>query len=96
VINDSTVLAVPVVDEDKTEIVSAPVIVPVANNVDATEIADEKAKNADEKLYCPKCGSSQQVANKRGFALGRAIACGLFTWGVGLLAGFAGSNVEPL
>lgn len=92
VINDSTVLAVPVVDEDKTEIVSAPVIVPVANNVDATEIADEKAKNADEKLYCPKCGSSQLVANKRGFALGRAITCGLFTWGVGLLAGFAGSN----
>lgn len=92
VINDSTVLAVPVVDKDKTEIVSAPVIVPVANNVDATEIADEKAKNADEKLYCPKCGSSQLVANKRGFAVGRAIVCGLFTYGVGLLAGFAGSN----
>lgn len=87
--NDRTVLVVPDINVDKTEIVGAP----VARSVSAVaNVVEEKAQQQEDKLYCPKCGSSQLVANKRGFALGRAIACGLFTYGVGLLAGFAGSN----
>lgn len=46
----------------------------------------------DEKLYCPHCGSSQLVANKKGFGLGKAVTGAVLTGGVGLLAGFIGSG----
>lgn len=46
----------------------------------------------DDKLYCPKCGSSQLVANKKGFGAGKALAGAVITGGVGLLAGFIGSG----
>ncbi len=46
----------------------------------------------EDRLYCPHCGSSQLVANKKGFGAGKAVAGALLTGGVGLLAGFIGSG----
>lgn len=46
----------------------------------------------EDKLYCPLCGSSQLVANKKGFGAGKALTGALLTGGIGLLAGFIGSG----
>ncbi len=46
----------------------------------------------EDKLYCPLCGSSQLVANKKGFGAGKAVTGALLTGGIGLLAGFIGSG----
>lgn len=46
----------------------------------------------DDKLYCPNCGSSQLVANKKGFGAGKALTGAVLTGGIGLLAGFVGSG----
>ena len=46
----------------------------------------------EDKLYCPHCGSSQLVANKKGFGAGKALTGVLLTGGIGLLAGFIGSG----
>lgn len=46
----------------------------------------------NDKLYCPKCGSTQLVANKKGFGAGKALTGAVLTGGVGLLAGFIGSG----
>lgn len=46
----------------------------------------------EEKITCPKCGSNQIVAGKRGFSLGKAIVGSAFTLGVGAVAGLAGKN----
>lgn len=42
----------------------------------------------EDKLYCPKCGSSQLVANKKGFGAGKALTGAVLTGGIGLLAGY--------
>lgn len=44
------------------------------------------------ELACPKCGSTQLTANKKGFGLGKALIGGAKFGGVGLLAGFLGNN----
>ena len=41
---------------------------------------------------CPKCGSDQFSANPKGFGVGKAIVGAAVTGGVGLLAGFIGSQ----
>lgn len=46
----------------------------------------------DDKLYCPRCGSSQLTANKKGFGAGKALTGAILTGGIGLLAGFIGSG----
>lgn len=46
----------------------------------------------EEKITCPKCGSDQLTAGKRGFKLGRAIVGSVLTLGVGAVAGLAGRN----
>lgn len=46
----------------------------------------------EDKLYCPNCGSSQLVANKKGFGAGKALTGAVLTGGIGLLAGFIGSG----
>jgi ssDNA-binding Zn-finger/Zn-ribbon topoisomerase 1 len=43
-------------------------------------------------ISCPKCGSTQISANRKGFGLGKALAGGALAGGVGLLGGFIGSN----
>lgn len=49
-------------------------------------------KQEEDKLYCPHCGSSQLVANKKGFGAGKALTGAVLTGGIGLLAGFIGSG----
>lgn len=49
-------------------------------------------ENQEDKLYCPNCGSSQLVANKKGFGTGKALTGAVLTGGIGLLAGFIGSG----
>lgn len=45
-----------------------------------------------EEIHCPKCGSYQISANKKGFSGKKAVAGALLTGGVGVLAGTIGSN----
>lgn len=52
----------------------------------------QNMENHEDKLYCPNCGSSQLVANKKGFGAGKALTGAVLTGGVGLLAGFIGSG----
>lgn len=44
------------------------------------------------QINCPKCGSTQVNANKKGFDIGQALVGGVLTGGIGLAAGFWGSN----
>jgi DNA-directed RNA polymerase subunit RPC12/RpoP len=44
------------------------------------------------QIKCPKCGSTQITAGKKGFSGKKAVAGALLTGGVGLLAGTIGSN----
>lgn len=44
------------------------------------------------KLSCPKCSSPEITAQKQGFVPGKAVAGVVLTGGIGLLAGFLGSN----
>jgi predicted RNA-binding Zn-ribbon protein involved in translation (DUF1610 family) len=44
------------------------------------------------EIRCPKCGSNQIAANKKGFSGGKALVGGILTGGVGLLAGTIGSK----
>ncbi len=44
------------------------------------------------EVLCPKCGSDQITANKKGFSGKQAVAGAVLTGGVGLLAGTIGSN----
>jgi len=43
-------------------------------------------------VRCPKCGSTQVAANRKGFGVGKALIGGFLTGGVGLLGGFIGSG----
>ena len=47
---------------------------------------------AEQEIKCPKCGSTQLTANKKGFGLGKAAIGGILTGGIGLLGGFIGSG----
>lgn len=47
---------------------------------------------AEDKLYCPYCGSTQLAVNKKGFGVGKALTGAILMGGAGLLAGFIGSN----
>lgn len=44
------------------------------------------------KVHCPKCGSDQITADKKGFSGTKAVAGALVTGGIGILAGTIGSN----
>lgn len=46
----------------------------------------------EELMQCPKCGSTQLSANKKGYSAGKAIAGVVLTGGIGLVAGTFGSN----
>lgn len=45
-----------------------------------------------DQIHCPKCGSTQFTANKKGFSGGKAVAGAVLTGGIGILAGTIGSN----
>lgn len=44
------------------------------------------------EIGCPRCGSTQLTANKKGFSGAKAVGGVLLTGGIGLLAGTIGSN----
>jgi hypothetical protein len=44
------------------------------------------------QLKCPRCGSTQLTANKKGFSGTKAVGGAILTGGIGLLAGTIGSN----
>ena len=44
------------------------------------------------ELKCPRCGSTQLTANKKGFSGKQAVGGAILTGGIGLLAGTIGSN----
>lgn len=44
------------------------------------------------EIGCPKCGSTQLTANKKGFSGAKAVGGALLTGGIGLLAGTIGSS----
>lgn len=48
-------------------------------------------KMSDE-IKCPKCGSTQITANKKGFGLGKAAAGAFLAGPIGLAGGLLGSN----
>src|ERR1700761_2984647 len=48
--------------------------------------------NYQNQIVCPKCGSNQLSANKKGFSGQKAVAGAVLTGGIGLLAGTIGSN----
>ena len=48
--------------------------------------------NETTEVRCPKCGSNQLTANKKGFSGKKAVAGAVLTGGIGLLAGTIGSG----
>ena len=48
--------------------------------------------NPPNQILCPKCGSNQLTAHKKGFSGKKAVAGAILTGGIGLLAGTIGSN----
>jgi len=46
----------------------------------------------EDQVKCPKCGSTQISADKKGFSGTKAVAGAALTGGIGLLAGTIGSN----
>lgn len=50
-------------------------------------------KENDDAVHCPKCGSSQLTANKKGFSLGKAVAGGVLLVPIaGVATGMIGKN----
>ena len=50
-------------------------------------------KEKDDTVRCPKCGSSQLTANKKGFSLGKAVAGGVLLVPIaGVATGMIGKN----
>lgn len=45
-----------------------------------------------DQIRCPKCGSSQIHADKKGYSVGKAVAGVVLTGGIGLAAGAIGAN----
>lgn len=45
-----------------------------------------------DEIHCPKCGSTQLAANKKGFGVGKSLVGGMIAGPVGLLGGLMGSN----
>jgi|GEM_PF-981198 len=48
--------------------------------------------NENFEIGCPKCGSTQITAIKKGFSGGKAVAGAILTGGIGLIGGFHGSG----
>lgn len=53
---------------------------------------ESSVEEGEIQVKCPKCRSAQVTANKKGFNIGQALVGGVFTAGIGIAAGFWGSN----
>jgi DNA-directed RNA polymerase subunit RPC12/RpoP len=62
-----------------------------ANRI-ANEEAAKKTRNANGEIRCPKCGSTQITANKKGFGVGKAVVGAVTVGAVGVAAGLIGKN----
>ena len=51
-----------------------------------------RVKKAGSTPECSRCRSTSITYNKKGFGAGKAVVGGVLTGGIGLLAGFIGSN----
>lgn len=60
--------------------------------MESERLSEISKTQTEDFVCCPRCGSTQLTANKKGFGLGRAAAGGLLLGPVGLLGGFLGSN----
>jgi TM2 domain-containing membrane protein YozV len=62
------------------------------NKMKQIEIENKKYR-ASQQVCCPKCGSSQLTANKKGFSLGKAVAGGILLVPIaGVATGMVGKN----
>jgi len=52
----------------------------------------EQERKAEKPVCCPRCGSTQLNAQRKGFGWGKALIGGALTGGIGLIAGFHGSR----
>jgi len=62
-----------------------------AKETPANPVTPETGKS-DDPIKCPKCGSSQFLADKKGFSLGKAVAGDVLLGPVGLLGGMLGAK----
>ncbi|BAY42220.1 hypothetical protein NIES2111_66160 (plasmid) [Nostoc sp. NIES-2111] len=60
--------------------------------VHPTHVVVQPVVQHEMPISCPKCGSTQLDSNKKGFNIGQALVGGVLTGGIGLAAGFWGSN----
>ncbi|MFA5424873.1 MAG: hypothetical protein WC374_13545 [Phycisphaerae bacterium] len=58
----------------------------------STRIVSKNNRTLDASIKCPRCGSEQITANKKGYGVGKAAAGVILTGGIGLLAGGIGSK----
>lgn len=54
--------------------------------------SDSDGKQLEERVRCPRCGSTDLAANSKGFGLGKAAAGGCLLGPLGLLGGVIGSR----
>lgn len=65
----------------------------IENQAKIDEIKQKRAPINDDVVRCPKCGSSQLSANKKGFSLGKAVAGGVLLVPIaGVATGMIGKN----
>jgi len=55
-------------------------------------VAQRAPAPVDEQVKCPKCGSTQITADKKGYGVGKAVGGLLLAGPTGLLGGFIGSR----
>ena len=55
-------------------------------------VSSTGGKRTSSKPKCPRCQSTEIAYNKKGFGAGKAVVGGVLTGGIGILAGFIGSN----
>lgn len=63
----------------------------MASNPEVSKKSNRDIKNEDI-VCCPKCGSTQLTANKKGFGVGKALGGALLAGPIGLAAGGIGSG----
>lgn len=64
-------------------------------SVERRDKQKQQAELAKSRVTCPYCGSKNvnfMQNNKKAFSTGKAVAGGILTGGIGLLAGFAGKK----
>ncbi|MBD2134292.1 hypothetical protein H6F47_18090 [Sphaerospermopsis sp. FACHB-1094] len=77
---------------DKINSLQTPTYTDTQSAVHPTNVVVQPVIQHEMQISCPKCGSTQITSNKKGFNVGQALVGGVLTGGVGLAAGFFGSN----